>query len=313
MTKVVFMGTPQFAVPILEGLVKSGVEISFVVTQPDRPVGRKKVLTPPPVKVCAEKNGLRVLQPELISKSEELEILMQTEFDLIITAAFGQFLPEKLLHHAKVGAINVHASLLPKYRGGAPVHYAIMNGDEEIGVTIMEMVKQMDAGDMLASRSIPITDSDDVGVMFEKLSLLGRNLLLEILEDYLAGKIQGIAQDETKVSFSPNITREQEVIDWSKSARSVFNQIRGLHPFPVAHTTWEEKRLKIYKATLPVAQATGEVGEVVKREKNSLWIIAGDQQVVALEEVQLAGKSKMNIQEFLNGVGQKIKIGDKLG
>ncbi|MGO3748653.1 methionyl-tRNA formyltransferase, partial [Vagococcus salmoninarum] len=226
MTKIVFMGTPAFSVPILDALVAADYEVVAVVTQPDRPVGRKRVLTPPPVKVGALKHGLEILQPEKISGSPEMERIIALEPDLIVTAAFGQFLPEKLLQAPKFGAINVHASLLPKYRGGAPVHYAIMNGESETGVTIMEMIKKMDAGDIISQGALPITTTDDVGSMFDKLSALGTELLLATLPDYLAGKITPQVQNEAEVTFSPNISRDEEAIDWQKTAEMIDSQIR---------------------------------------------------------------------------------------
>ena len=199
MTKIIFMGTPDFSVPVLDGLIEQGYEVLAVVTQPDRAVGRKKEIKMTPVKEAALRHNLPVYQPEKISGPDEMEEIMALGADIIVTAAFGQFLPESLLKSVK-HAVNVHASLLPKYRGGAPVHYAIINGDAEAGVTIMEMVKKMDAGDMISQRAIPITDTDNVGTMFEKLSLVGRELLLDTLPDYLAGKITPQPQDETPVA-----------------------------------------------------------------------------------------------------------------
>ena len=186
---------------------------------------------------------------------------MALEADGIVTAAFGQFLPSRLLASFDF-AVNVHASLLPKYRGGAPIHYAIINGDKEAGVTIMEMVKEMDAGDMIASRSILIEDSDNVGTLFDKLAVLGRDLLLDTLPAYLAGDIQPQAQDQSLVTFSPNIRPEEEEIDWKKTNRQIFNQIRGMYPWPVAHTLWQGERFKIYEAEL--ADGYGQPGEILE-------------------------------------------------
>ena len=213
MTKIVFMGTPAFSVPILESLIEAGYDVAAVVTQPDRPVGRKKIITPTPVKEAALKHNLLVLQPEKISGSPEMEKIKELAPDLLITAAFGQFLPEKLLQVPKLGAINVHASLLPKYRGGAPVHYAIMEGEAETGVTIMEMIKKMDAGGIFSQRKIAITKQDDVGTMFEKLSQVGKELLLETLPKIISGELKPTPQNEEEATFSPNISREQEAID----------------------------------------------------------------------------------------------------
>lgn len=313
MTKVVFMGTPAFSVPILEGLVAAGYEVLAVVTQPDRPVGRKRTITQTPVKEAALRLNLPVLQPEKINQSPEMAEIIAMAPDLMITAAFGQFLPEKLLQAAKIAALNVHASLLPKYRGGAPVHYAIMAGDKETGVTIMEMIKKMDAGGIYAQKTIPITDQDDVGVLFEELSLLGKELLLETLPEIIAGKLQATPQDEALVTFSPNITREQEAIDWQKSAQEIDWQVRGMRPWPVAFTTYQVTRWKILSVK-PLAETTTKApGTIIERTKETLKIACGQGSVLALEQLQPAGKGVQAIAEFLNGSGQKVAVDQKVG
>ena len=312
MTKLVFMGTPAFSVPILEGLLEEGYEVVAVVTQPDRPVGRKKIITPTPVKEAAVKHGLLVLQPEKISGSEEMEKIIALQPDVIITAAFGQFLPEKLLQAPVHGAINVHASLLPKYRGGAPVHYSIINGEKETGVTIMEMIKKMDAGGIYAQESLPITKQDDVGTMFEKLSALGKQLLLKTLPDILNGNLSPRPQDESKVTFSPNITREQEAIDWNKTAEEIDNQVRGMRPWPIAFTTYEQTRWKLLNVEALAEKTTAEPGTIIKKDKKHLWIACGKQTVLAIKELQPAGKGKQAVNEFLNGSGQQVMIGQQV-
>ncbi|MGY5220786.1 methionyl-tRNA formyltransferase [Enterococcus hirae] len=312
MTKLVFMGTPAFSVPILEGLLEEGYEVVAVVTQPDRPVGRKKIITPTPVKEAAVKHGLLVLQPEKISGSEEMEKIIALQPDVIITAAFGQFLPEKLLQAPDHGAINVHASLLPKYRGGAPVHYSIINGEKETGVTIMEMIKKMDAGGIYAQESLPITKQDDVGTMFEKLSALGKQLLLKTLPDILNGNLSPRPQDESKVTFSPNITREQEAIDWNKTAEEIDNQVRGMRPWPIAFTTYEQTRWKLLNVEALAEKTTAEPGTIIKKDKKNLWIACGKQTVLAIKELQPAGKGKQAVNEFLNGSGQQVMIGQQV-
>lgn len=310
MTKLIFMGTPDFSAAVLNGLLDdSNYDVLAVVTQPDRAVGRKKEIKMTPVKEVALAHNLPVYQPEKMSGSEEMAELMTLGADGIVTAAFGQFLPTKLLDSVDF-AVNVHASLLPKYRGGAPIHYAIINGEEEAGVTIMEMVKKMDAGDMIAKASTPITDDDNVGTMFEKLAVIGRDLLLKTLPDYIAGNIKPEPQDESKATFSPNITPEQERIDWNKSARDVFNHIRGLYPWPVAHTLLDGKRFKIYEATL--AEGHGRPGEIIEKGKKSLVVATGDG-AISLKTVQPAGKPRMSIVDFLNGVGRKLEVGDLIG
>ncbi|MBP2097386.1 methionyl-tRNA formyltransferase [Enterococcus rivorum] len=313
MTKIVFMGTPAFSVPVLEGLLEAGYDVLAVVTQPDRPVGRKKTITPPPVKEAALKHNLLVLQPEKISGSPEMEKVIELAPDIIVTAAFGQFLPEKILQAPKFGAINVHASLLPKYRGGAPVHYSIINGEKETGVTIMEMVKKMDAGDILSQKAIPITKNDDVGTMFERLSLVGKELLLETLPKILANEITPIPQDETKVTFSPNITREQEQIDWHKTAEEVDNQVRGMRPWPTAFTTYQESNWKLWEVTPLTETTAAEAGTIVKRSKKELWIACGQGTLLAVNVLQPSGKGKLAVQDFLNGVGKMVTESDKVG
>lgn len=313
MTKIVFMGTPAFSVPILEGLLESGYEVQAVVTQPDRPVGRKHVITPPPVKVAALKHDLLVLQPEKISGSTEMDKIASLAPDLIVTAAFGQFLPEKLLQIPRLGAINVHASLLPKYRGGAPVHYAIMNGEDKTGVTIMEMIKKMDAGAIYSQAEIPITKTDDVGTMFEKLSALGKDLLLNTLPELIKGTLEKTPQNEAQVTFSPNITREQEAIDWQKTADEIDNQVRGMRPWPIAFTTYRGVRWKIWDVT-PLAETTDAApGTIIKKDKSELFVACGKNTTLALKELQPAGKGKQDVQAFLNGVGQNVVQGEKLG
>ncbi|AQP41545.1 methionyl-tRNA formyltransferase [Streptococcus gallolyticus subsp. gallolyticus] len=310
MTKLIFMGTPDFSAAVLKGLLDdSNYDVLAVVTQPDRAVGRKKEIKMTPVKEVALAHNLPVYQPEKMSGSEEMAELMTLGADGIVTAAFGQFLPTKLLDSVDF-AVNVHASLLPKYRGGAPIHYAIINGEEEAGVTIMEMVKKMDAGDMIAKASTPITDDDNVGTMFEKLAVIGRDLLLRTLPDYIAGNIKPEPQDESKATFSPNITPEEERIDWNKSARDVFNHIRGLYPWPVAHTLLDGKRFKIYEATL--AEGHGKPGEIIEKGKKSLVVATGDG-AISLKTVQPAGKPRMSVVDFLNGVGRKLEVGDLIG
>ena len=312
MTKIVFMGTPAFSVPILQGLVESGYEVVAVVTQPDRPVGRKKIIQATPVKEAAVALNIPVLQPEKISGSPEVAMIEEFAPDLIVTAAFGQFLPQSVLSIPKIAAINVHASLLPKYRGGAPVHYAIMDGEEKTGVTIMEMIKKMDAGGIYAQKAIPITKEDNVGIMFDKLSIVGRELLLESLPAIIDGKIP-TPQDESQVTFSPNITREQEAIDWEKTAEQIDCQVRGMFPWPIAFTTYQDIRWKIRKVRVVSETTDQKPGTIIKRTKQELWISCGKQTILAIEELQPAGKSVQPIKAFLNGAGQHIQQTDKVG
>ncbi|MGQ7662167.1 methionyl-tRNA formyltransferase [Streptococcus suis] len=310
MTKLIFMGTPAFSATVLRGLLADGnYNILAVVTQPDRAVGRKKVIQMTPVKEVALEHRLPVYQPEKLSGSQEMDELMNLGADGIVTAAFGQFLPTKLLNSVDF-AVNVHASLLPKYRGGAPIHYALINGDERAGVTIMEMVKEMDAGDMISSDSIAIEESDNVGTLFEKLAVVGRDLLLQSLPAYIAGDLKPVAQNPEQVTFSPNIQPEEEVLDWNKTARQLFNHIRGMYPWPVAYTYWQGERFKIQEAV--EVGGEGPVGRVIARSKKEL-VIATGQGALSLKTVQPAGKPKMTIADFLNGAGRDIAVGDQFG
>ena len=304
------MGTPDFSATVLQGIMETKrYEVLAVVTQPDRAVGRKRQLQMTPVKQVALQHSLPVYQPEKLSASQELEDLISLGADGIVTAAFGQFLPSKLINSVDF-AVNVHASLLPKYRGGAPIHYALINGDAQTGVTIMEMVKDMDAGDMIASASLVIEESDNVGTLFDKLAILGRDLLLNTLPDYIEGNILPQPQDQNQVTFSPNIRPEEELLDWTKSAQAIFNQIRGMYPWPVAHTYWQGERFKIQEAR--VVRGEGEPGQVILRTKKELHIACGEG-AISLQQVQPAGKPKMAIGDFLNGAGRELELGEQFG
>lgn len=303
------MGTPEFSVPILEALAdQEDIKVEAVVTQPDRKVGRKKILTAPPVKKLALEKHIPVLQPEKISGSKEMDEILKIQADLIITAAYGQMLPEDLLQAPKYGSINVHASLLPKYRGAAPIHYAIWNGDDKTGVTIMYMTPKMDAGDIISQRQLTISDADDTGDLFNKLSLLGRDLLMDTLPDFFAGKLDAISQDPEDVSYAPMISREQEQLDWTKPARSLFNQIRAFRPFPGTYTLIEGKRFKIWDSKLVDEKSSAKPGTIVKIDKENLCVACGNQTVLSLLTVQPSGKSKMSIESFL--AGTNLEVGD---
>ena len=301
-TSVVFMGTPEFAVPILQSLIDNPeYDIQAVLTQPDHHIGRKRTLHQSPVKELAEQYNIEVLQPAKLSKSPEMEKIINLQPDLMITAAYGQFLPTKLLAAAKIAAINVHGSLLPKYRGGAPIQYSIINDDKETGVSIMYMVKKMDAGDIISQRSIPIEDTDDSGTMFKKLSLLGRDLLLETLPKLISGDVDPVAQDPDKVVFSPNITSEQEQIDFRLPARLIDAKVRGLRPAPLGNMIIDGLRTKIYDVT-PLEEKTDlEPGKVVRVTKHQLVIAAGDGTTYQINKLKPAGKKAMDITSYLNG------------
>ncbi|PIC78197.1 methionyl-tRNA formyltransferase [Sporosarcina sp. P19] len=310
MTKIIFMGTPEFSVGVLTMLYNEGYEILAVVTQPDRPVGRKRVLTPPPVKEEAVRLGLPVIQPEKLKGSAELQEILDLQPDLIVTAAFGQLLPNELLEAPKLGCINVHASLLPNYRGGAPIHQAVMDGKKETGVTIMYMAEKLDAGDIISQVTTPIEETDDTGTMFTKLSIAGTTLLKETLPSIIAGTNERTVQDETQVTFARNISREQERIDWTSSASSIYNQVRGLHPWPVAYTKFAGDQVKIWwtQVTEQISDATP--GEIIGLEKDRIIVQTGEG-ALAITDLQPAGKKRMTATVFLNGIGSKWQVGDK--
>ena len=301
-TSIVFMGTPQFAVPVLQGLLdQPEYDVQAVLTQPDHRVGRKHVLTPSPVKQLAVDNNIKVLQPAKLNKSPEMDEIIALQPDLLITAAYGQFLPSKLLAAAKIAAVNVHGSLLPKYRGGAPVQYSIINGDAETGISIMYMVKQMDAGDVLAQRAIPIEKDDDNGTMFDKLSILGRDLLLETLPKLVDGTATATPQDESQVVLSPNISTAQERIDYRLPADQIDNKVRGLRPAPLGNMVIDGLRTKIYDVT-PLDEKTNlQPGQVVRATKHQLVLAAGDGTTYQINRLKPAGKQAMDITAYLNG------------
>lgn len=293
------MGTPDFSTKVLEMLIAKE-DVIAVVTQPDRPVGRKRVMTPSPVKKVALEHGIEVYQPEKISTSDDLQKLIDLEPDLIVTAAFGQILPKALLDAPKLGAINVHASLLPKYRGGAPIHQAIIDGEKETGVTIMYMAPKLDAGDIISQQAIDIEANDDVGSMHDKLSFLGADLLAKTLPDIINGTNDRIEQNESEATFASNISREDERIDWTQPAQAVYNHIRGLSPWPVAYTKLDDTNMKLYAAKI-VEGNNGEPGEIIETTKKAIIVGTGSADAIALTEIQLSGKKRMPTANFLSG------------
>ncbi|XGK33598.1 methionyl-tRNA formyltransferase [Lactobacillus acidophilus] len=311
MTSVIFMGTPEFSVPVLEGLIEAGYEIRAVVTQPDKKVGRKQKIAKTPAKIAAEKHDLPVLQPVKLSGSEEMNKLIDMHADLIVTAAYGQFLPTKFLKSVNIAAVNVHGSLLPKYRGGAPIQYSLINGDKETGITIMEMVKKMDAGDIYAQEAIKIEPEDNAGTLFSKLSILGRDLLLKTLPSIIDGSVKKTPQDPDKVVFSPNITKEQERLSIDMTAEQANNMIRALNPDPGAYLMINGQRFKVWKAEVASDSSSLEAGTVVAN-KGRFAISFADNTVLNLLEVQPSGKKRMNIKNFLNGQGSKFVTGEEI-
>ena len=312
--KIVFMGTPKFAVPVLEMLIeKYGVDL--VITQPDKKVGRKKVLTAPPVKVIAEEKGIKVLQPEKISNDENvLSELKELNPDIIITAAYGQLVPETILEIPKYKCINVHGSLLPKLRGGAPIQYSILEDHGKTGITIMYMVKKLDAGDMISKVEVDILDSDNYESLHDKLSIAGRDLLKETLPNIFTGNIAPEKQDDSLATFARNILREDEKIDWNKSARQIFNQIRALDPTPGAFTYLDENVLKIWSSEVVDLEenfSSKKVGTIIKQDKKHIYLLCGENTVLKVKELQISGKKRMPVVNFLSN--KKDYVGTILG
>ncbi|OAN16276.1 hypothetical protein A3783_03570 [Exiguobacterium undae] len=303
------MGTPDFAANTLREVIDAGYDVVGVVSQPDKPVGRKREIKPTPVKEVALAHDIPVLQPTKIR--EDYQDLLDLKPDLIITAAYGQIVPTAVLEAPKFGAINVHASLLPKYRGGAPIHQAIIDGETETGVTIMYMVDRLDAGDMLSKIIVPIEEQDTAGTMFDKLSAAGARLLIETLPQLIAGTLTPEAQQEDAVTFSPNISRERERLDFSRPGEDLYNQIRGMNPFPSAYTTLGSDRLKVYFAEK--VPGNGTAGEIIALEADGPVIATGSDVALKLIDVQPAGKKRMDGATFMRGVGQTLTIGQKVG
>lgn len=301
--KIIFMGTPNFAVPIVNEIKKKH-EVVLVVTQPDQYNYKKKTVVFSPVKQWAIDNDIPVFQPEKIRK--EKEELFKYECDLIVTAAYGQIIPQDVLDYPKFKAINVHGSLLPKYRGGAPIQRAIINGDEKTGITIMYMAKKMDAGDIIKMQELPILDVDTQDTMFEKLSNLGKDMILDVIDDLEMGNVSPIKQNEDEATFAYNLTKEDEKIDFTKTARDVFNQIRGLNSNPGAYFTIDNTIIKVYNSIVKEGKCDQKPGFIVGIDKKAFDISCKDGTIISILELQLPSKNKMLARDFINGQGRKI-------
>lgn len=313
--KIVFMGTATFSEAVLKSLIENNYDIIQVVSQPDRKVGRKKEIKMPEVKVVALEHNIPVFQPQRIK--EDYQAIIDAKPDLIITAAYGQMIPQEVLDCPRLGCINVHASLLPKYRGGAPVHYAILNGDKTTGVTIMYMVKKMDAGNIIYQKEISIGDDETVGELYDRLSDLGAEAIIEALPAIIEGTNDSIEQDESLVTYSPVITREQEKVDFDNLAKDVHNKVRGLNPWPGSYTTYQGKTVKLYKGYIHQCENAlkhhedQSSGTIVKIFKDAIGVKVKDG-IYVITEFQLEGKKRMLVKDYLNGhsifeVGQKFE------
>ncbi len=307
--RIVFMGTPDFAVPCLEKLNNSKHEIVGVFSQPDKPVGRKQVLTPPPVKAWATENSIPVFQPEKIKNSNALEIIDGLNPDIIIVVAYGKILPSEILTSAKHGCINVHASLLPKYRGAAPIQWAVLNGDKKTGVSIMQMDEGLDTGDVILVKECEIGENETSAELFDRLSVIGADALIDALDLIENNKAVPKKQPEGDFGYAKMITKELCPIDWSKSAFEIHNQVRGLQTWPVATTIINGKNIKIHKTAFSDIKGN-KAGEIVDNNKK-LIVSCGDGRCLEILELQAEGKKRMDAKSFL--LGNSIQMHCVLG
>lgn len=300
--RVVFMGTPEFSVPVLQGLIDN-CNVVGVVTQPDKEVGRGKQIIFSPIKELALNHNIPVIQPNKIK--DEFEDILNLKPDVIITCAYGQIIPIELLEYPKYKCINVHASLLPKLRGGAPLHRAVIEGYDKTGVTIMYMNEGMDTGDIISMEEVLIADTDTVGIIHDKLSTLGKELLLKTLPNIISGDINPIKQDENEVTFAKTIKKEDELVDFSDTSKNIYNKIRGLNPFPVAYALLEDKVMKIYWADKTTNNTSMyKPGEIIKVYTDGIGVATSDYEII-LKEIKPEGKKKMSVKDYLNGVDKE--------
>lgn len=307
--KIIFMGTPDFSVPTLDAIKKDGNEIVLVVTQPDKKKGRKGILTPPPVKEWAVKNNISIFQPVKLREKQNIEELEKYEADVIVVAAFGQILPKEVLDMPKYGCINVHASLLPKYRGASPIQWAILNGDDETGVTTMQMGVGLDDGDILLQKKVPISSEDTGGSLFDKISKIGADLLIETLHRIEKNDIVRIPQDDEKATHVGLIKKDFGILSFDEENKYILNKIRALNPWPSAFTFYKDKMVKIWKAKSVSFNNKGyEYGDLVVENKDELLVVTRNG-AISILELQEEGKKRIKAADFLRG--HKIEKGDK--
>ncbi len=303
--KIIYMGTPDFAVACLKGILDAGYDVCAVFTQPDKPRGRKMVMTPPDVKVCALERGIPVYQPVSFKDGKALEIIKEYNPDVIVVAAYGKILPKEVIDYPKYGCINIHGSILPKYRGAAPIQWSVINGDKETGITTMQMNEGLDTGDILLVEETPISLDDTAESVFDRLADIGAKLIVETLEKAEKGELNPVKQNEEESSYAPMLDKNISLIDFNKDALTVHNLIRGLYSWPIAHTFLHGKKLKVYKSA--VSDKCGKVGEVLSL--SPLTIACGDKSVEILE-LQLEGKKRMDYKSFL--LGHPIECGTNI-
>lgn len=297
--RTVFMGTPEFAVPCLDALVAGGHEVAAAFCQPDKPKGRGYELAPPPVKVRALEHGITVYQPVTLRDGVAFEILKEINPDLIVVTAYGKILPESIINLPKFGCINIHASLLPKYRGAAPIQWSVINGEKTAGVTSMLMDVGLDTGDMLLRSEVEIGENETAGELHDRLSLVGAELLTRTLEALERGELVPVKQDDSLSNYAPMLSKELCPIDWSRPAAEVHNKIRGLSPWPVAQTVLAGRQVKVFSSRL-CDDAGARAGDIIESDKR-LVISCGDGRCVELTSLQMQGKKRMPAADFLRG------------
>ncbi|MBQ9333316.1 MAG: methionyl-tRNA formyltransferase [Lachnospiraceae bacterium] len=324
--KIIYMGTPDFAVGPLKAIIDAGYEVTAVVTQPDKPKGRSDKLIPSPVKAVAVEHGIPVLQPVRLRDPESIAELSAYPADIIVVAAFGQILPAEVLNYPRFGCVNIHASLLPHLRGASPIQHAILMGDKESGVTIMQMDEGLDTGDILIQESIPITADDTGGSLFDKLAVLGAELIVRALPLIEQGKLTPIPQDETCADHVGMLKKSMGQIDFSRPAVEIERQVRGMDPWPGAYTTYKDKQLKLWKTAcmsvddltvitankVDITQTGNRIshpGTVIFTDRSSVYVSTGDG-ILRIDELQLEGKKRMSVRDFL--LGQHMEAGDRL-
>ena len=306
--RIVYMGTPEFAVGPLKKLDEK-YDVIMVVTQPDKEVGRKKEIRFSDVKKYAIEHDIEVFQPEKIRL--DYQRIVDLNPDVIVTCAYGQIIPKELLECPKYKCINIHASLLPKLRGGAPIHWTIINGDKKTGITIMYMNEKMDEGDILYQKEIDILDTDNVETLHNKLSELGSNMIVEFLPKLENGEITPIKQNNDEATYGYNVTREDEHIDFNKTSREIFNQIRGLNPWPVAYASLDGKIFKIYSSRISNANPSGNNGEITNIYPDGLGIKTSDGEII-ITEIKEEGKNRILVKDYLNGIHDKNSLLHKI-
>ena len=294
------MGTPDFAVKPLEALIEANHEVVGVFTQPDKPVGRKAILTPPPVKVVAQDNNIPVYQPNSLKNGVGTSVLEELKPDVVIVVAYGKILPKDFLDYPKYGCINIHGSILPEYRGAAPIQRSVLDGKEFAGVTSMQMDVGLDTGDMLLVEKTKIGENETSGELYERLTVIGAELLVKTLEALEKGELTPEKQDDSKSTYAAMLDKSMSPVDWSKSAQEIHNQIRGLDPWPVALTTLDGKNLKLFRSSVRDDLGSGKPGEAIVL-KNGLGVFCGDGKAVLISEVQYEGKKRMNAADFFRG------------